>query len=57
MKRWQNVKDDKPIKSNLSDLNNDVLDIKNECLSIPICIDIKDEEVEIPKTLDNYSII
>ena len=42
--------DDKPIESNLLDLN-------NECLSIPICINIKDEEVEISKTLDRYSII
>ena len=42
--------DDKPIESNL-------LDLKNECLSIPICIKILDEEVEISKTLDRYSII
>jgi hypothetical protein len=32
--------DDKSIESSLFDLN-------NECLSIPICINIKDEEVEI----------
>ena len=49
--------DDKPIKSNKLDLNNDVLDKNNDCLSIPICINIKDEEVEISKTLDRYSII
>ena len=33
MKIWQkNVKDDKPIKSNLLDINNDILDKRNECL-------------------------
>ncbi len=31
--------------------------LKNECLSIPICININDEEVEISKTLDRYSTI
>ena len=49
--------DDKPIKSNKLDLNNDVLDKNNACLTIPICINIKDEEVEISKTLDKNSII
>ena len=49
--------DDKPIKSNKLDLNNDVLDKNNDCLTIPICINIKDEEVEISKTLDKNSII
>ena len=49
--------DDKPIKSNKLDLNNDVLDKNNDCLTIPICINIKDEEVEISKTLDKKSII
>ena len=53
----KNLKDDKPIKSNLLDLKNDIVDIKNECLSIPICIGIKDDEVEISKALDKYSII
>ncbi len=37
---------DKPIKFNELDLNNDILCKKNECLSIPICININDEEVE-----------
>ncbi len=50
-------KDDKPIKSNKLDLNNDVLDKNNDCLTIPICINIKDEDVEISKTLDKNSII
>ena len=49
--------DNKPIKSNKLDLNNDILGKKNECLSIPICININDEEVEISKTLDKNSII
>ena len=49
--------DDKPIKSNKLDLNNDVLDKNNDCLTIPICIKINDEEVEISKTLDKNSII
>jgi len=49
--------DDKPIKSNKLDLNNDVLDKNNDCLTIPICINIKNEEVEISKTLDKNSII
>ena len=48
---------DKSIKSNKLDLNNDVLDKNNDCLTIPICINIKDEEVEISKTLDKNSII
>ncbi len=39
-------RNDKPIKSKL-DLNNDILGKKNECLCIPICININDEEVEI----------
>ena len=47
----------KPIKSNKLDLNNDVLDKNNDCLTIPICIKINDEEVEISKTLDKNSII
>ena len=36
------LKDDKPkpIKSNKLDLNNDVLDKNNDCLTIPICINI-----------------
>ncbi len=49
--------DNKPIKSNKLDLKNDVLDKNNDCLTIPICINIKDEEVEISKTLDTNSII
>ena len=49
--------DDKPIKSNKLDLNNDVLDKNNDGLTIPICINIKNEEVEISKTLDKNSII
>ena len=49
--------DDKPIESNLLDLNNDILDKNNDCLTIPICINIKDEEVEISKTLDKNGII
>jgi hypothetical protein len=49
--------DDKPIKSNELDSNNDVLDKNNACLTIPICINIKDEEVEISKTVDKNSII
>ena len=49
--------DDKPIKSNKLDLNYDVLDKNNDCLTIPICIKINDEEVEISKTLDKNSII
>ena len=52
-----NKRNDKPIKSNKLDLNNDVLDKNNDCLTIPICINIKDEEVEISKTLDKNSII
>ena len=51
------LNDDKPIKSNKLDLNNDVLDKNNDCLTIPICIKINDEEVEISKTLDKNSII
>ncbi len=39
------------------DLNNDISGKKNECLSVPIFIIITDEEVEISKTLDKYSII
>ncbi len=42
-----NKRNDKPIKSNKSDLNNDILSNRNKCLSIPICININDEEVEI----------
>ena len=42
--------DDKQNESNLLDKNND-------CLTIPICINIKNEEVEISKTLDKNSII
>ena len=49
--------DDKPIKSNKIDLNNDVLDKNNACLTIPICINIKDEEVEISKTLDKIVLL
>ncbi len=41
----------------MNSTNNSILGIKNECLSIPICIDINDEEVEISKSLDRYSII
>ena len=52
-----NKRNDKQVKSNKLDLNNDILGKKNECLSIPICININDEEVEISKTLDKYSII
>ncbi len=33
------------------------LGYKDECLSIPICIDINDEGVEMSKNLDRYSII
>ena len=36
--------------------NNNILGKKNECLTIPICIDINDEEVEICKNLDRNSI-
>ena len=42
--------DEKPIESNLLDKNND-------CLTIPICINIKDEEVEISKTLDKIVLL
>ena len=52
-----NIIDDKQVKSNQLDLNNDILGKKNECLSVPICINITDEEVEISKTLDKNSII
>ena len=52
-----NKRNDKQVKSNKLDLNNDILGKKNECLSIPICININDEEVERSKTLDKYSII
>ena len=52
-----NKRNDKQVKSNKLDLNNDILGKKNECLSIPICININDEEVEISKTLDKNSII
>ncbi len=49
--------DDKPIESNLPknffNLNHDI-QVKNECLCIPICININDEEVEISKNLDRY---
>ena len=48
---------DKTIKSNKLDLNNDVLDKNNDCSTIPICIYIKDEDVEISKTLDKNSMI
>ena len=37
--------------------NNNILGKKNECLTIPICIDINDEEVEICKNLERNSII
>ena len=57
------IKEDENIKTNKTndksiklDLNNDILCKKNECLSVPICININDEEVEISKTLDRYSI-
>ena len=36
---------------------NNILGQRNECLSIPICIYINDEEVEICKNLDRNSII
>ena len=52
-----NKRNDKQVKSNKLDLNNDILGKKYECLSVPICINITDEEVEISKTLDKYSII
>ena len=52
-----NKRNDKPIKFNKLDLNNDVLEKNNDCLTIPICIKINDEEVEISKTLDKNSII
>ena len=52
-----NKRNDKQVKSNQLDLNNDILGKKNECLSVPICINITDEEVEISKTLDKYIII
>ncbi len=39
------------------DWNNDILGKENECLSIPICININDEEVERSKNLDRYSSI
>ena len=52
-----NKRNDKQIESKNLDLNNDILGKKNECLSIPICINLNDEEVEISKTLDKYSII
>ena len=53
------------MNTNLLDLNNDVLNIigdyvkkdYNDCLTIPIDINIKDEEVEISRTLDKNSII
>jgi hypothetical protein len=41
----------------LDETLNSILGKKNECLSIPIFIDINDEEVEISKSLDRYSII
>jgi hypothetical protein len=34
-----------------------ILGKKNECLSIPICFNINDEEVEISENLDRYSIV
>ena len=52
-----NKTNDNSIKCNKLDLNNDVLEKNNDCLTIPICINIKDEEVEISKTLDKNSII
>ena len=52
-----NKRNDKQVISNKLDLNNDVLEKNNDCLTIPICINIKDEEVEISKTLDKNSII
>ena len=36
---------------------NNILGQRNECLSIPICIYINDEEIEICKNLDRNSII
>ena len=44
-----NKRNDKQIESKNLDLNNDILGKKNECLSLPICININDEEVEISK--------
>ena len=41
----------------MNSTNNIILGKNNECLSIPICIDINDEEVRISKSLDRYSII
>ena len=41
----------------MNSTNNFILGKNNECLSIPICIDINDEEVRISKSLDRYSII
>ena len=52
-----NKRNDKQVKSNKLDLNNDILGKKNEWLSIPIDININDEEVQRSKTLDKYSII
>ncbi len=37
----------------MNSTNKIILGKKNECLSIPICIDINDEEVEISKSLDS----
>ncbi len=51
------ITNDKPIQSNKLNLNDDILGKNNDCLTIPICIYIKDEEVEISKTLDKKSII
>ena len=45
------IKEDKNMTTNKID------DKNNDCLTIPICINIKDEEVEISKTLDKYCII
>ena len=57
------IKEDENIKTNKTndksiklDLNDDILCKKNESLSVPICININDEEVEISKTLDRYCI-
>ncbi len=62
------LKDDKPKQVNLLDSSTDILidfkqnesnllDKNNDCLTIPICINIKDEEVERSKTLDKIVLL
>ena len=52
-----NKGNDKQVKSNKLYLNNDILSKRDKCLSIPICININDEEVEISKTLDKIVLL